>query len=255
MTKTVLLLLAISIAALAGCASVYYPNPLPSPVFNQAGEVQTSVSLVNNQASVQTAYAYTGDSKGSGFAVLFNANSVFRVQAEDIFNLYGNKQNYAEGAWGGFNTKSRNSYFFGGGIGRMENLYSPRDENPYGYNSGDSYLNTNYYKLFAQFTTGSEKQSAFTIRLSYFQSYRIESEKGMYNGNLNGLFLEPALTTRSGNEYFKILYTIGGAIRLPRVQISQYGVKISGHEPPYQYMPFYMGIGFQVNLFVKSFKR
>lgn len=258
-----LLFTALGIITLSGCTSLYLSNPLPAPVFNNAGEFQANVSGSTNGASAQVAFAYDEDSK-SGFAVMANANYLsqhenlgFDLNPATDFLKY--KQQYVEAAWGEFIKpvkQETSSYWVGAGIGKMENLFKLNELDLSFIGPNDTYLNTNYFKIFFQSNGGvvsGNTESIGIFRISYFQAYHIESDYFIYNKNVNGVFLEPGGSIKIGYKFLKFCFNFGASIRFPRITLGgDWLIGFHGHEYSYNYRPFYFGLGVQLDVFNKS---
>jgi len=236
---------------------------MPAPLFNNDGEVQFDVSSGTNGTAVTTAASIIENESGNGLAIMINGSKLYNF--DDIndtinkrYEILKYRQEYYEGAVGWYHRpKGASSIFLGYGRGKMENLAYVNDLNLDFLSGNEKYLNNYYHKYFAQFNVGTRHDVVDFIassRITYFQSYKLESDLGRYDRNINGLFLEPSLTLRLGFRYVKMFMTTGVTIRMPKVEFNSDNlIQSKQNTYPYNYMPMYIGVGLQVNLFNKSF--
>jgi hypothetical protein len=206
-TRYILLVLAAGTLAFTSCKTVYHPNAVNTPLFNNAGEARVTVDPSN----AQVAYAITDHA-----AVMVNG---FWVKENSENNAIRGKGGLVEAGFGYYTRFSPFVFetFVGGGLGGVH-FSETREEN----NTMNTYtFDATGMRFFVQPSFGLSSRFfdvAITPRFvmgKYSNVTTNYSTEDQMNGRFYQVdrplwaFIEPALTVRGGYQWIKLQVQFG----------------------------------------------
>lgn len=198
-------LIVVGFFALQSCAPVYVPNNTNVPLFTEKGEIQVAGYQGTNGTNLQAAVAVVDH-----LAVMGNFKYAFH---DDEDPEKHRKQKLLEAGVGFYDTFGKaGRYEFYGGYGHGEaesyDYFDFFDEDEKVRAEGK------YEKWFLQGNVGMGNnviEGALSYRVSYISFYRFnESETThVYQGNMEEIMMEPAITMKVGGEHVKFVTQFG----------------------------------------------
>ena len=208
---------------LYGCAPVYIPTVLNTPLLSEEGEFQASLNTGASGFDPQFAYAITDH-----LGVMLNGSFVNRTN--DTLNNFHKHLAFETGA--GYYTKiganGRFEVFGGVGYSRLKADYSN--------NLWISRTDLNSYKLFIQPAIGATTDVFDGSFATRFVRVNLFQDQLKYTG----YFFEPVLTGKVGYKFVKFVMQVG--LSCP----------ISSDEVIFSYQPFLFSMGIQLKLNFKK---
>ncbi len=225
-------IVAVCALAITSCKSVYHPNAVNTPLFNNEGEVRVNI----DPANVQLAYAVT-DNAG----VMLNG---FRVKENSDDNRIQGKGGLVELGLGCY--KRTRPFVFeaylGAGLGTVHFNETRQEDGvnkTYSFDANASRyfiqpsvgITTRFFDL--AFTPRCVAGQYFNVRTNYSAKDQIDGK--FYNvGRPLWMFVEPAITARAGYKWVKL-------------QV-QYGWSHKLNPEPLSYKDSFFNIGLSFNL-------
>lgn len=199
-----LLILSISLSVIflfSACTTVYIPNEINAPAFNEPNQFKGGISIGNSGTNLQMGYSFYRN-----FAAIGDVSYLDRKSSEPRF-----QRTWSLGA--GYFTRIRQSdsmfyeVFGGYSNGRTNSSY---EDQPLTY--GPGYENADYNRFFI--TQNISVQQEFidfiiSMRLSYFSFTRYESHELVNPEMPQAIGVEPAIKIRMGGEFLKIKFQLG----------------------------------------------
>ncbi len=222
-------LLILLVIFFAGCAPVYVPNALNTPMFEEKGDINASFYGGTSGTDFQLSYAVTDN-------ILVLANGSFaRRDSTDDTDFH--EHTYGEagvGFYSAFGKNGRSETIIGYGMGKAS------AEGDFSFIGLDKYLITGTYRRFflqGNVGFGSEGfDGGLAIRASYLTFYDLKHGNEDYDEEkMTGFFAEPVLFLRAGWKYVKLQTQIG--FSYPFSKSTSLG-----------YQPFMFSFGVNVNL-------
>jgi len=182
---------------LVGCAPVYIPNVVNTPLLSNKGEIQAAINTGSSGFDPQIAFAITDN-----IGVMVNGS--FRNSTSDTSNNY-HKHNFGEiglGYYKKINLNSRFGIYSGLGYGEVNVV----DESAI----FASYSNIYSYRFFIQpeyGTSGKIVDFGIASRFVFLNIHQASISYTKY-------YVEPAITARFGLEHFKFSMQFGYSIPL-----------------------------------------
>jgi len=206
-----------------GCAPVYIPTVINTPLLSKQGEFQAVLNTGVSGFDPQFAYAITDH-----IGVMLNGSYINRTN--DTLNNFHKHLAVETGA--GYYTKIGNSGRFEvfGGVG-----YS-RLKADYSNNLWISRTDVNSYKLFIQPAIGATTDIFDGSFATRFVRVNLFQDQLKYTG----YFIEPVLTAKVGYKFIKFVMQVGVSI------------PINSNELVFSYQPFLFSIGIQTKLNFKK---
>ncbi len=202
-----------------GCAPVYIPNVVNTPMLSNQGELQGAIYTGVSGFDPQFAYAITDH-----LGVMLNGS--FSNKTNDSLNNF-HKHQFVETGVGYYTKIGESGRFetFGGlGVAKLKSDYSN--------NLWISYTDLYSYRAFIQPSIGAATDffdGSFSIRfvmLSIFQN----------NLNYNAYFIEPVITAKVGYKYVKAVFQLG------------FSFPVNSNELIFSYQPLLFSIGIQAKI-------
>lgn len=212
-------LTAIILLGFYGCAPVYIPNVVNTPMLSNKGELQAAVYTGISGFDPQFAYAITDN-----LGVMLNAS--FSSKTNDTLNNF-HKHQFVETGVGYFTKIGVSGRFetFGGiGYARLKSDYSN--------NLWISFSDLNSLRLFIQPSIGAATDffdGSFSTRFVYLSLFQ-------NNLNYNAFFIEPVITAKVGYKYVKAVFQLG------------FSFPVNSNELIFSYQPFLFSIGIQAKI-------
>lgn len=202
-----------------GCAPVYIPNVVNTPMLSNKGELQAAVYTGVTGFDPQFAYAITNN-----LGVMLNAS--FANKTNDTLNNF-HKHQFVETGVGYFTKIGESGRFetFGGiGYAKLKSDYSN--------NLWISYTDLYSYRLFLQPSIGAATDffdGSFSTRFVYLSLFQ-------NNLNYNAFFIEPVITAKVGYKYVKAVFQLG------------FSFPVNSNEIIFSYQPLLFSIGIQAKI-------
>jgi len=215
------------LALLSGCAPLYVPNTVNTPLLTEQNEVQVAALGGSGGLDIQTAYAITDEIGVMG-------NLSIADQADTTRSRY-HKHNFKELGIGYMTPMSRTGVFeifagYGWGTANSRDSFSffgPQKVAAEG----------DYHRFFIQPSAGTRRENmhlALTTRLAWVTFTRLKTGTTVETKDFKRFFVEPVVTFRLGFEYFKIQTQLGLSIPLAK-------------ETPFESQPFILSVGLFLN--------
>lgn len=188
------------IITINGCMPyLYVPNAINVPLYTEKNDITSQISVGPLTHDVQLSYAPTNN-----IGVMLNTS-------------------FKKGDVIGKNSDSYNSHLFiEGGVGYYAEIGEVNIETIIGYGNGESTVKgsdidkIHYNRFFFQPSVGrisNMYEGAFSIRFSSVNIYKTLSQTGYSKNRLNAITVEPVLTGKFGDKFFK--FFIQGGLSLP----------------------------------------
>jgi hypothetical protein len=199
-----LISLSISLFALillSSCTTVYIPNEVNAPAFNEPNQFKGGISIGNSGTNLQLGYSFY-----KHFAAIGDISYLDRKSSEPRF-----QRTWSLGL--GYFTRIRQSdsmfyeVFGSYSNGRTNSAYEDQF-----LTNGPGYENADYNRFYV--TQNISVQQEFidfiiSMRLSYFSFTRYESHEFLNPVMPQAIGVEPAIKIRIGGEFLKIKFQLG----------------------------------------------
>jgi hypothetical protein len=213
-----LIILILTLCIFEGCSPAYVPNIINAPLLKTKGEFNAVASTGISGFDFQTAYAVTED-----IGLMLNGNLLDRTRLIDNYKF---SQQFVEAGAGFFHSGTKHlqsEIYLGAGVGNAKGIID--------WQTNQINQRVQMMRLFVQPSLGFTSDYfdfSFSLRTHYLF---LES----YNERANGLYFEPALTSKIGWKYVKV--------------ITQFGLSIAANQGnTIVHQPFIANIGLQLNL-------
>ncbi|PLX11700.1 MAG: hypothetical protein C0597_14640 [Marinilabiliales bacterium] len=209
---------------MTSCSPEYVPNMVNSPMLSNRGEFQASIATGTSNFDAQTAFAITDN-------IGIMVNGSFGNETNDSTDDF-HKHAFVEAGIGYFEkigSKGRYEIYGGYGTGKVEGYYET--------SLFDSQITeAKYNRFFVQPGIGISTgiyDGSFSPRFAVVQMdpNGADFRTGKYN-----LFFEPVITSKVGFKYVKFIFQFGVSVPFGDENLN------------YDYQPFIMNIGLNLNL-------
>ena len=199
-----LLILSVFLSALlllSSCTTVYIPNEINAPAFNEPNQFKGGISIGNSGTNLQLGYSFY-----KHFAAVGDISYLDRKSSEPRF-----QRTWSLGLGYFTRIKQADSMFyevFGGySNGRTNSAYEDQF-----LTNGPGYENADYNRFYV--TQNISVQQEFidfiiSVRFSYFSFTRYESHEIINPVMPQAIGIEPALKIRIGGEFLKLKFQLG----------------------------------------------
>lgn len=199
-----LLILSVFLSALlllSSCTTVYIPNEINAPAFNEPNQFKGGISIGNSGTNLQLGYSFY-----KNFAAIGDISYLDRKSSEPRF-----QRTWSLGLGYFTRIKQSDSMFyevFGGySNGRTNSAYEDQF-----LTNGPGYENADYNRFYV--TQNISVQQEFidfiiSVRFSYFSFTRYESHEFLNPVMPQAIGIEPALKIRIGGEFLKLKFQLG----------------------------------------------
>lgn len=199
-----LLILTVFLSALmllSSCTTVYIPNEINAPAFNEPNQFKGGISIGNSGTNLQLGYSFY-----KHFAAIGDISYLDRKSSEPRF-----QRTWSLGLGYFTRIKQADSMFyevFGGySNGRTNSSYEDQF-----LTNGPGYENADYNRFYV--TQNISVQQEFidfiiSVRFSYFSFTRYESHEIINPVMPQAIGIEPALKIRIGGEFLKLKFQLG----------------------------------------------
>lgn len=199
-----LLILTVFLSALlllSSCTTVYIPNEINAPAFNEPNQFKGGISIGNSGTNLQLGYSFY-----KHLAAIGDISYLDRKSSEPRF-----QRTWSLGLGYFTRIKQSDSMFyevFGGySNGRTNSAYEEQF-----LTNGPGYENADYNRFYV--TQNISVQQEFidfiiSVRLSYFSFTRYESHEIINPVMPQAIGIEPALKIRMGGEFLKLKFQLG----------------------------------------------
>lgn len=211
-TRLFVLLLAVSLPAVTGCAPLYVPNTVHSPMLEEQGEVQVGGYLGSSGIDLQGAVAV---SDHIGAAAGFSYADQDRDAEEEVDDPDLHRHRFGEMSLGYFTEVGqygRVELYCGYGRGWAE----ARDDYEF-FSSETITLRGRYDRLFLQPAVGVQAGPLHlygAVRLARVNFYEFEEDGQIASENKRELFAEPALGAGLGTSGLRFDFQAGNSMAL-----------------------------------------
>ncbi|HAF28312.1 MAG TPA: hypothetical protein DCG75_04615 [Bacteroidales bacterium] len=209
---------------LTSCSPEYIPNMVNSPMLSNQGEFQATIATGTSNFDAQTAFAITDN-------IGIMVNGSFGDETNDSTSDF-HKHAIIEGGIGYYDkigSKGRYEIYGGYGLGKVEGFYE-------GATFDSQITDARFNRFFIQPGIGISTgiyDGSFSPRFSLVQMNPngADFKSGQYN-----VFFEPVITSKVGFKYVKFVFQFGVSLPFGEDNLN------------YDYQPFIMNIGLNVNL-------
>ncbi len=210
--------LVFSVILIPGCAPMYVPNVVNTPMLSNKGEFHANVNTGTSGFDPQLSYAITDN-----IGVMLNASIENRNRDSTDSHHRHKFIEFAAGYYTKFAELGRFETYVGYGRGSINAHYD--------FVLWESFSDVKYNRIFVQPAIGISTKwfdGSFAMRIAYVDIFQSGYRK-------DGIFMEPIVTVKFGYDYFKI--------------VSQMGYSLpADNYVSFDYEPFMFSVGIQVTL-------